>query len=545
MPDLSQLDKTMATMDNGAAFSANIEGEPESGKQAALALIVATCFVVGWLVVTMTVARVAPTDNIEQLTWVRSLEWGYYKHPPLPTWLLWPVVQVFGLHAWTSHVLGALLTIASVAIVRSLLVRTRGLSEANLCALAILCVTYYNNRLYYYNHNVVLLFITAACAWTCWQALRTRWLGWWAALGVLLGLGGLTKYQIVITAACVVACWLLERGWRDRMHRQGAALAAGIACTIVAPHLAWLVKHDFPTLQYAMSSSLGAALSFHDRAAHSIAWLGDQLFNRALPSWLMVAVTAFLGLRAPSFPRLTGLGGGPPGGQDKSPDPASAFLLVWGVIPLSFIALVGLLAGADLQLHWGTAFMPFVIPAVLVSMHKWVSWGRIPTRAMLSAFIGAQSVLVLLNVYSSPIGPAPEMNHWRSFDIESLTRAVDGPIRKQIGDNPICVISGPPAIAGALALHTRQHPLVLIDGRWDRSPWVSLTNLDPSCVVLDVSQDHLPGFIVTDGTYGRFGWRLRRLMDFSAAPVTDGNLQRHQTKIPDAMHELGPGPAAS
>ena len=30
-----------------------------------------------------------PIDNIEQLTWVRSLEWGYYKHPPLPTWLLW------------------------------------------------------------------------------------------------------------------------------------------------------------------------------------------------------------------------------------------------------------------------------------------------------------------------------------------------------------------------------------------------------------------------------------------------------------------------
>src|SRR5256885_10565865 len=24
-------------------------------------------------------------DNLEQLTWVHSLEWGYYKHPPLPT----------------------------------------------------------------------------------------------------------------------------------------------------------------------------------------------------------------------------------------------------------------------------------------------------------------------------------------------------------------------------------------------------------------------------------------------------------------------------
>ncbi|MBC7716569.1 MAG: glycosyl transferase, partial [Pseudorhodobacter sp.] len=38
-----------------------------------------------------------PVDNIEQLTWVRSLQWGYYKHPPLPTWLLWLTVQGFGL----------------------------------------------------------------------------------------------------------------------------------------------------------------------------------------------------------------------------------------------------------------------------------------------------------------------------------------------------------------------------------------------------------------------------------------------------------------
>ena len=36
-----------------------------------------------------------PVDNVEQLVWLRSMEWGYFKHPPLPTWILGAVATVF------------------------------------------------------------------------------------------------------------------------------------------------------------------------------------------------------------------------------------------------------------------------------------------------------------------------------------------------------------------------------------------------------------------------------------------------------------------
>ena len=42
-------------------------------------------FALCWLLLLDRGALAPPTDNIEQLTWVRSLEWGYYKHPPLAT----------------------------------------------------------------------------------------------------------------------------------------------------------------------------------------------------------------------------------------------------------------------------------------------------------------------------------------------------------------------------------------------------------------------------------------------------------------------------
>lgn len=59
---------------------------------------------------------VPPMDNIEQLIWVLSLEWGYYKHPPLPTWLIWLPVQFFGVSAAVSYLMGALVTLTSLAI---------------------------------------------------------------------------------------------------------------------------------------------------------------------------------------------------------------------------------------------------------------------------------------------------------------------------------------------------------------------------------------------------------------------------------------------
>jgi len=56
------------------------------------------------------------TDNIEQLVWVRSLEWGYYKHPPLTTWLLGAAAAVFGPSVGLTYVLGTLVTLAALGL---------------------------------------------------------------------------------------------------------------------------------------------------------------------------------------------------------------------------------------------------------------------------------------------------------------------------------------------------------------------------------------------------------------------------------------------
>jgi hypothetical protein len=77
-----------------------------------------------------------------------------------------------------------------------------------------------------------------------------------------------------------------------------------------------------------------------------------------------------------------------------------------------------------------------------------------------------------LCIVQSPLGPpALRDAHWRQFDSARLAAVVGPAARAQLG-GPVQVVIGPQTIASALALRLPEHPLVLIDGRPSRSPWV-------------------------------------------------------------------------
>ena len=479
-------------------------------RPAGLAGLILLIFGIVWLTHLSYTSLSPPTDNIEQLTWVGSLEGGYYKHPPLPTWLLWLPVKLFGATALTSYVVGATFTLGAMALLWRLLFRMRGWRYATLGLLAVLCITYYNGRLYYYNHNVVLMFFATASAALCWKAHSTGRLGWWAALGAALGLGALAKYQIAVTMACVLAFWLQQRGWRDPATRLGLLLASLISLLIFVPHLQWLRGHDFAPIHYAMDTSLGVHLAPQVRWGESFHWLVDQVFNRAAPAWVLLGWVAYASRRNSAS-----------GWQDRVVSTATAtataatresgraFLLIWGIVPLLFIPLVGLIAGADLQLQWGTPFLLFAVPAAMEMASRRVAWSHSTLGPALSVFVVLQMLLLVLSHLTSPRGPqALRDHHWRAFDGAALARAI-APAAREILGGPICVVSGPASASGALALELPERPSVLIDGRYDRSPWVD-TQLVAKCGALELSDGPpLAGGTAVGSTFPGLTWRVQ------------------------------------
>lgn len=473
-------------------------------------------FAAAWLWLLDRAVLAPPTDNIEQLIWVRSLEWGYYKHPPLPTWLLWPVAQLMGGTAWATYVMGAACALGAFALMWRLLRDMRGEAHAATAALAGLCVTFYNGRLYFYNHEIVLIPLVAGCALACWKAYTTRKIGWWIVLGGCLGLGALAKYQIAVAGLAVLVFWCIRKAWRDPMHVFGLQVAGLTALAVFSPHLIWLIQHDFEPLNYAMSSSLAAGLPWLARGQEVAKWWGDQLLNRALPAWLFLAALWLLGRRERRrlAASLNATATVPPSAtataRAATGDAGRTLLLSFGLTPLVFVSVMALISGSHIQLHWGTPFLLFIVPAAM----EWAraAWGAPfrPRRAML-VFIVIQLMLMLRVELTAPngLGLLRRPTDWRYFDAQALADALHGRAVAALG-GPIRVISGPWEESGALSLRLPEKPLVLIHGQLRFSPWVDAT-LVADCGALELSKARVSpeGFEPVGAGFPNLHWRVR------------------------------------
>ena len=499
------------------------------------ALIGGLIFAALWLGLLGATSLTPPIDNIEQLTWVRSLEWGYYKHPPLPTWLLWPVVQLLGLRSIATYLLGAIITLSALGLAAHLLLLMRGPRFAATALLAMLCITFYNGRLYYYNHNTVLFLFVVGSAWATWQAFSRRSLGWWAVVGLMLGLGSLCKYQIVVAGASVAVLWVQQRAWRDPVHLAGAVLATGVGLLILLPHAVWLVQNDFLPIHYAVNSSLGANLAQQQRPALVSNWLVDLLFNRMLPAWLLL-LFALAGRRAAAGGRPEALSETQSETrQDTRPDiPAPdhrfrhqrlsrALLLSFGGVPLVSLAAMGLVGGVHLQLQWGTAFAALLVPAVMALL---TDCGFVFSRQVLwrafKAFLVLQLLLLGLNALTSPLGPERwQSSHWCRFKSADLAQAIAEPARQSAGA-PIQIIEGPANFAGALALEMPERPKVLIDGNLAFSPWLGRDSL-LRCNRLQLSRSdgpHDASWQAAGPQFPDIHWRVVKLHNTDGACTT-------------------------
>ena len=450
-----------------------------SGLRAAFWLIVWAGL---WLFLLVATSLSPPVDNAEQLSWVHSLQWGYYKHPPLPTMLLWPAVKLFGVQAWVAAVMGALVTGAAVLVSRRLVRELAGRHVADLATLGTLCIGYYNGRLDYFNLDVVLLLAMAMAAWFCWQAFAQRSHRAWLALGLVLGLGGLAKYQVALVALSVAVYWAWQGGWRDRLHRHGIWHASLLSLLVLSPHAVWMVEHDFQPLHYAIVNSAAARMSFVQCSVDAVRWIGDQM-SQLLPALLLGGgLLALSGRRAPAAASTSTA-------RERE---VSMFLFCFGALPLVLMAIVGLLFNVRLHMNWATAFMPLTC-AWLMQAVGWRQWARVRWRSAVAGFVAVQLLLAALTWASSAYGlSALNQRKSRNFASQQIADEIGPRARAELG-GPVRIVGGPQRLASVLALRLAERPLVLVDGNYEVSPWIP-DDLADDCGVLWVGgpEDPVP-----------------------------------------------------
>jgi 4-amino-4-deoxy-L-arabinose transferase-like glycosyltransferase len=184
-------------------------------------------------------------DSAEQFVWAFSLEAGYWKHPPLPSWVMHALLQIFGPSVVLPFVASQCCVVVALALVWRLGCELMPPRQALVAVLLTSLVAYHNVGADTFNHNTALLPFQAATILAFFQATRRPGAWRWVATGACAGLAMLVKYSAVLPVLGLLVYFVLDRTLHHRRHLLGLALAALVFGMILLPHALWLGSTHF------------------------------------------------------------------------------------------------------------------------------------------------------------------------------------------------------------------------------------------------------------------------------------------------------------
>ena len=349
-----------------------------------LSLYVAV-LVAAWVSVALAVDDHPVGDNIEQLIWAQHLAWGFDKHPPLPTMMLWVAERLFPASIALTDVMGGLQVAIMLGLAWAIARQTLDRRRAAFALLFVSCITYYTNRMHYYNHNTVLLVACALSVYGVWRAAQSASVAWSLMLGAAWGLGLLSKYQMVVAIACNLVFLAVSTTLTLRQRLKVVTIAACSCAILLAPHVLWLIDNHFPSFHYA-ARFVGAHLPWSHRPENIAGFLADQAL-RLLP--LAVLLTILGRLAGRSGPTQT-LATVPPAASS----PVRQLLLIhaWG--PFLLMSSLSLFFGVDLEAPWGTAFL-WMAPLWFLNTSRGRALTRLSDASILTGVVALQAAMWL------------------------------------------------------------------------------------------------------------------------------------------------------
>lgn len=392
-----------------------------------------------------------PLDVAEMYVWGREWVVATFKHPNLPGLVLEPLRVLSGGAGWgaflVSQVFIAIAFWAVFTLGREMMDAPRALAGT----LLLTGIYFFSWVTPEFNHNVAQMPLWALVMLTLWRATTHGKALDWLLFGAFAGLSMWAKYSSGLLLVAAAAWILWDAQARKRILTPGPWLALIVFALTVAPQVLWLMQHDYAPFAYAA------------RRASAGEWYAPIEFLLTLavdhlPMLIVLACAGWFGKPAAEAPA-------------KPEQGAMRFLLLLGLGPPLLVAIGAMFSGAAPRASWGAPMTVLSGLIVVALMSNKFSAARLKRVA-----IGAGVLIVVVSGlyfghmrYGVALTGKPLRGNWPQAEISRQLES-----EWLLATNmPLRIVAGDIWTSGLIGFNDRDPPSVLIDGSYDKAPWVS------------------------------------------------------------------------
>ena len=251
-------------------------------------------YVLASIALRLWISPVLGTDEIEQALLANDWRLGYNpRQPPLYTWILLSGYAVFGrtvlAHVIVKYAVLAAMFVASYFAARSLL---KSSERAALATYAL--VLLYNigwGAQVGYTHSLLLSVFIFLTLWAAPRAFESRRAFDYAILGIVLGLGFLTKFSfaVFLVPLLIACCFTAPLGagllnWRT-------LISAVVALAILALPVNWMIHAPYSYVRALRDvTGVGERPSYFANVGEGLGSLIEGVLSFAAPFWLVALI---------------------------------------------------------------------------------------------------------------------------------------------------------------------------------------------------------------------------------------------------------------
>jgi 4-amino-4-deoxy-L-arabinose transferase-like glycosyltransferase len=330
-------------------------------------------------------------DEAEQLLLAQSLALGYGPHPPLYTWLQHGAFQLLGVGVPALSTLKHLCLFAVYAA--TLAAARRVLADPGLAALATGALWLLPQLGWEAHrdltHSVLATALAAATLWAFLGLVARPRIAGYLGLGVLLGLGTLSKYNFVLFAAAGAAAALSLPAFRGVLRDRRLALTLAVALALAGPHLGWLAAHP-DTLADEAAGKLGLGLRSGAGVLGGLWELASATLRLVGPAVLIVLACVPGALR--------------PRAEETGPPYRRLIERLLGLVLAALAAGVVLLGVTEMKARW---MLPLLSLVPLALVLRVAAAAPPPGRRRLLAAIVVGAALLSVTLRAAEVGLGP------------------------------------------------------------------------------------------------------------------------------------------